>query len=121
LPAAVERGSSWGRIVNISTDASSGAPNEISYWATKHMLESLSRSAALELARLGITVNTVCPGPTQTGWISDELEERILPDMPLGRLGVPDDIADVVIFLCSEQARWLTGQTLYAGGGHRLS
>jgi len=111
----------WGRVVNISTDASSGAVREVSYWATKHMLESLSRSAALELAPLGVTVNTVCPGPTQTGWISPELEADLLPEMPLGRLGTPEDIADVVVFLCSEQARWLTGQTLYAGGGHRLS
>jgi 3-oxoacyl-[acyl-carrier protein] reductase len=111
----------WGRVVNISTDASAGAPNEVSYWATKHMLESLSRSAALELAPLGVTVNTVCPGPTQTGWISPELEEKVLPEMPFARLGEPDDVADVVVFLCSERARWLTGQTLYAGGGHRLS
>jgi 3-oxoacyl-[acyl-carrier protein] reductase len=111
----------WGRVVNISTDASAGAPNEVSYWATKHMLESLSRSAALELAPLGVTVNTVCPGPTQTGWISPEGEARVLPEMPFGRLGEPQDVADVVLFLCSEQARWLTGQTLYAGGGHRLS
>jgi 3-oxoacyl-[acyl-carrier protein] reductase len=118
---ATERGSGWGRVVNISTDASAGAPNEVSYWATKHALESLSRSAALELAPLGITVNTVCPGPTQTGWISPELEGRVLPDMPFGRLGTPEDVADVVVFLCSERARWLTGQTLYAGGGHRLS
>jgi 3-oxoacyl-[acyl-carrier protein] reductase len=111
----------WGRVVNISTDASSGAPLEVSYWATKHMLESLSRSAALELAPLGVTVNTVCPGPTQTGWISPEGEKQVLPEMPLGRLGTPLDVADVVVFLCTEQARWLTGQTLYAGGGHRLS
>jgi 3-oxoacyl-[acyl-carrier protein] reductase len=111
----------WGRIVNISTDASSGAPDEVSYWATKHMLESLSRSAALELAPLGVTVNTVCPGPTQTGWITPEGEASVLPEMPFGRLGTPEDVADVVVFLCSEQARWLTGQTLYAGGGHRLS
>jgi 3-oxoacyl-[acyl-carrier protein] reductase len=116
-----ERGGGWGRVVNISTDASAGAPGEVSYWATKHMLESLSRSAALELAHLGVTVNTVCPGPTQTGWISREHEERLLREMPMGRLGTPRDVADVVVFLCSEQARWLTGQTLYAGGGHRLS
>jgi 3-oxoacyl-[acyl-carrier protein] reductase len=118
---ASERPSAWGRVVNISTDASAGAPGEISYWASKHMLESLSRSAALELAPLGVTVNTVCPGPTQTGWISPELEQQVLPEIPLGRLGTPEDVADVVVFLCSEQARWLTGQTLFAGGGHRLS
>jgi 3-oxoacyl-[acyl-carrier protein] reductase len=90
-------------------------PNEVSYWATKHMLESLSRSAALELAPLGVTVNTVCPGPTQTGWISPELEERVLRRC-LRKARRAEDVAVRGRLLCSEQARWLTGQTLYAGG-----
>jgi 3-oxoacyl-[acyl-carrier protein] reductase len=59
-------------------------------------------------------------GPIQTGWISPELEEKVVPTIPLGRLGSPEDVADVIVFLSSEQARWLTGQLLYVGGGHAM-
>jgi 3-oxoacyl-[acyl-carrier protein] reductase len=74
----------------------------------------------MELGRYGITVNVVAPGPIQTGWIPPEAEESIVEDIPLGRLGQPDDVADVVVFLASEQARWVTGQRLFVGGGHRV-
>jgi 3-oxoacyl-[acyl-carrier protein] reductase len=56
----------------------------------------------------------------QTGWISAELERKILPNIPLRRLGQPEDIADAIVFLASEQARWITGQLLYVGGGNRM-
>jgi 3-oxoacyl-[acyl-carrier protein] reductase len=62
----------------------------------------------------------VAPGPIQTGWIPAEAEEPIVEDIPLGRMGRPDDVADVVVFLASEQARWVTGQRLFVGGGHRV-
>lgn len=116
----VARGAPWGRIVNLSTDGAYGAPNEASYWASKAAVESFSRSAAIELGRFGITVNIVSPGPTQTGWMSPALEASVIPATPLGRVGLPDDVADVIVFLTSEQGRWLTGQTLYAGGGHKM-
>lgn len=116
----IERGGSWGRIVNVSTDAASGAPDEVSYWASKHALESYSRAAAVELGPLGITVNVVSPGPVQTGWMSRELEDRVIPNIPLRRVGQPEDIADAIVFLASEQARWITGQLLYVGGGNRM-
>ena len=116
----VHRGAGWGRIVNISTDAASCFPGEVSYGASKAALESYSRSAAVELGQFGITVNVVAPGPIQTGWISAEAEEPIVEDIPLGRMGRPDDVADVVVFLASEQARWVTGQRLFVGGGHRV-
>lgn len=116
----VARGASRGRIVNVSTGGSPGFSGEVSYGASKHALESYSRAAAAELGRYGITVNVVSPGPIQTGWIAPELEERIRAETPLGRVGRPDDVADVVVFLASEQARWLTGQLLHAGGGHRM-
>lgn len=116
----VTREATWGRIVNLSSDGADGAPNEASYWASKAAVESFSRSAAYELGRFGITVNVVSPGPIQTGWISPALEESVVPTIPLGRVGYPDDVADVIVFLASEQARWLTGQTLYVGGGHKM-
>ena len=113
-------GRHWGRIINISTDAASGFPSEVSYWASKHALESYSRAAARELGPYGITVNIVSPGPIQTGWMSPELEANVVPAIPLGRVGQPEDVADVTVFLASEQARWLTGQLLYVGGGHQM-
>ncbi len=113
-----ERGANWGRIVTVSTDSASGFAGEVSYGASKHALESYSRAAAAELGPLGITVNIVSPGPVQTGWIDADLEARLLPTIPLRRIGQPEEIADVILFLASEQARWVTGQLLYAGGGH---
>jgi 3-oxoacyl-[acyl-carrier protein] reductase len=116
----VIRGAAWGRIVNISTDGADCFPGEVSYGASKAALESYSRSAAMELGQFGITVNVVAPGPIQTGWIPAEAEQPIVEDIPLGRMGRPDDVADVVVFLASEQARWVTGQRLFVGGGHRV-
>ena len=114
----IARGGRWGRIVNVSTNGASGFASEISYGASKHALESYSQAAARELAPYGITVNVVSLGPIQTGWISPQLEEKVVPTIPLGQLGSPEDVADVIVFLSSEQARWLTGQLLYVGGGH---
>lgn len=116
----VARGASWGRIINLSTDGASGFAGEVSYGASKAALESYSRAAAKEFGQFGITVNIVSPGPTQTGWITPELEATLMPEIPLGRVGQPADVADVIVFLASEQARWLTGQLLFVGGGHRM-
>jgi 3-oxoacyl-[acyl-carrier protein] reductase len=116
----VERGAGWGRIINISTQGADSFPEEISYGASKAALESYSRAAAVELGRYGITVNIVAPGPIQTGWLPPELEPQTAAETPLGRVGRPDDIADVVVFLASEQGRWVTGQLLWVGGGHRV-
>jgi len=114
----VKRGARWGRIINISTDGASAFSGEISYGASKHALESYSRAAASELGPYGITVNIISPGPVQTGYIPSEEEERILHEIPLRRIGQPEDIADAIVFFASEQARWITGQLLYVGGGH---
>ncbi|MGB8343927.1 MAG: SDR family oxidoreductase, partial [Ktedonobacteraceae bacterium] len=116
----IEQGQQWGRIINVSTDGSAGFVHEVSYGASKFALESYSRAAASELGRYGITVNIVSPGPIQTGYIAPELEQRLNVEIPLGRIGQPEDVADVVAFLASEQARWLTGQLLFVGGGHRM-
>ena len=115
------RGATWGRIVNVSTDGSSGFATEASYGASKHAMESYSRAAAKELGRYGIIVNVVSLGPVQTGWIAPALEKRLASETPLGRIGVPADVADVIVFLASEGARWLTGQVLYVGGGRQMT
>jgi 3-oxoacyl-[acyl-carrier protein] reductase len=117
----IEPNRSWGRIINISADCSWGSPAEISYRASKHALESYSRSAAAELGPYGITVNIVSPGPVQTGYITPQMEEGLIGDIPLRRVGQPEDIADVIVFLASEQACWVTGQLITVHGGHRMS
>jgi 3-oxoacyl-[acyl-carrier protein] reductase len=116
----IERGARWGRIINVSTDGASGFSSEVSYGASKHALESYSRAAAKELGRYGITVNVVSLGPIQTGWIAPELERTISAGTPLGRVGQPRDVSDVIVFLASEQARWITGQLIYVGGGWQM-
>jgi 3-oxoacyl-[acyl-carrier protein] reductase len=113
----IGRGASWGRIINISTDAADAHTGAVSYAASKHALESYSRSAAHELGKYGITVNIIAPGPVQTGWLRPDEEIEIARKTPLGRVGRPEDIADVVTFLASDEARWLTAQLLYVGGG----
>lgn len=116
----IAAGRRWGRIINVSTDGASGYPSNVSYWASKHAMESYSRAAAAELGPHGITVNIVSPGPIQTGWISPDLEAKIAPGIPLRRVGQPEDIADAIVFFASQQARWITGQLLYVGGGNRM-
>ncbi|MFZ2055249.1 MAG: SDR family oxidoreductase [Candidatus Aminicenantales bacterium] len=114
------RGGTWGRIINLSTDAAQAFATQISYGASKAAIEAYTRSIAWEVGPLGVTVNTVAPGPVQTGWMSAELVEKVLPEIPLGRVGTPEDIADVIVFLASDQARWLTGQVIKVSGGHNL-
>ena len=116
----LSREAKWGRIINISTDAAHAHTVNVSYAASKHAIESYSRSAADELGHYGITVNVVAPGPIQTGYITPAAQAEIEAGTPLGHVGAPQDVADVVVFLASEQARWLTGQLLYAGGGWRM-
>jgi len=116
----IGRGAQWGRIINVSTAGAYCFPSEITYGASKLALEGYTRSAAVELGRFGVTVNVVALGPVQTGWITPELEREILPTIPLGRIGTPQEVADVIVFLASEQARWVTGQRIYVGGGHGM-
>ena len=110
----------YGRIINLSTDASQIFAGQITYGASKATLEALTRSIALEVAEYGITVNSVSPGPTQTGWIDEDLEKAVLPLIPMGKLIQPEDIAETILFLASERARMLTGQVIKVSGGHAL-
>jgi 3-oxoacyl-[acyl-carrier protein] reductase len=116
----IERGARWGRIINVSTDGAYCFTGDISYGASKFALEAYSRSAASELGKYGITVNIASLGPIQTDWITPELEKQCAAETPLGRVGQPEDVADVMLFFASEQARWVTGQLLYIGGGHNM-
>ena len=115
------RGARGGCIINLSTDAAHAHVANVSYAASKHAIESYSRSAAAELGKYGIRVNVVAPGPIQTGYITPQAEAAITAGTPLGRVGRPEDVADVILFLASAQAHWLTGQLFYAGGGWRMS
>ena len=116
----LQRSAVWGRIINLSTDAAHSHDVNISYAASKHAIESYSRSAASEMGKYGITVNIVAPGPIQTGYITPQSEVEISETTPLRRVGEPEDVADVIVFLASEGARWLTGQLIYVGGGYRM-
>lgn len=117
---SIERKSTWGRIVNITTDGAYAHPSNISYGASKFAVESYSRAAAYELGPYGITVNVVSPGAVQTGWMTKELEQSIAENYPLRRIGRPEDIAHSVVFFASQQADWITGQVLHVGGGNKM-
>lgn len=116
----INRRGDYGRIVNISTDAAQVFAGQIAYGASKATLEALTRSIALEVGKYGITVNCVAPGPTQTGWIDAELEKTVVPLIPMGKLIRPEEIAETILFLASEQAKMLTGQVIKVSGGHAL-
>ena len=107
-----------GRIVNISTAGTQmNFHGASAYLASKRALEQLTKGIAQELAPRGITVNAVAPGITDTGVLTDAYRQLGVARSPMQRVGHPAEIADVVAFLVSEEARWVTGQTIQVGGG----
>jgi len=124
---AVKRfGAEGGSVINISSVASTkGLPGATVYGATKAALDQITRNHAIEFAPRKIRVNTIAPGGVETegthsaGIIGSDFEKQMVADTPLGRLGQPDDIAGVAVFLASDAARWITGERLVASGGAR--
>lgn len=111
-------GSGYGRIISlVSGQDHSGEVNNLPYGATKGVISAMTRYLALEVASLGITVNALDPGPTDTGWMTASGKEEIRRHSPMDRLGQPEDAARVVAFLASDEAGWITGQVIRADGG----
>jgi NAD(P)-dependent dehydrogenase (short-subunit alcohol dehydrogenase family) len=113
-----------GSIINISsTYGHEGAAGASIYVGAKHAVEGITKSVALEIAKSGIRVNAVAPGPTDTGMLTrftgtTENKAALAAEVPLGRLGLPKEIADGIVFIASDEARFITGHILNVDGGH---
>jgi 3-oxoacyl-[acyl-carrier protein] reductase len=103
-----------GRIISLTSDHVAG---NMPYGASKGALDRITLAAARELAHLGITANAINPGATDTGWMSAEQMAAFAREIPLGRVSRPEDCANLVSFLCSEQGGWINGQLLHSNGG----
>jgi 3-oxoacyl-[acyl-carrier protein] reductase len=111
-------GGPGGRIVNFSSGQSLGPmPGELAYVATKGAIEAFTRTLAAEVGHKGITVNAINPGPTDTGWMTEESKREIAPRFPSRRIGQPEDAAKLVAFLAGDEAAWITGQVIHSEGG----
>jgi len=115
----------WGRIINISSvNGQQGAFGQTNYSAAKAGMHGFTKALALEMARHGVTVNTVSPGYVRTKMVeavpSDVMNDKILPQIPMGRLGEPDEIAGLVAYIVSEDAGFMTGANLAINGGQHM-
>jgi 3-oxoacyl-[acyl-carrier protein] reductase len=103
-----------GRIISLTSDHTVG---NLPYGASKGAADRITLAAAHELAHLGVSANVVNPGPVDTGWMTSEIRESGIRQTPLGRLGTPQDTAQLVDFLCSPRGGWINGQLLMSNGG----
>jgi acetoacetyl-CoA reductase len=115
----------WGRIINVSSvNGSKGAFGQTNYAAAKAGMHGFTKSLALESARKGVTVNTISPGYIGTKMVTaipkDVLEGKILPQIPVARLGKPEEVAGLIIYLCSEEAAFVTGANIAINGGQHM-
>src|ERR1700750_682449 len=123
MPARHGRRPTSGSIINLSsTMGHKAAPGASMYTASKHAVEGLTKSAALEAAPFGVRVNAVAPGPVETGMLnrftgSAERKAGLVSGVPMRRVGEPDEIAEAIVFLASDKASFVTGHVLSADGG----
>ena len=119
----VERG--WGRVINVSSvNGSKGAFGQTNYSAAKAGVHGFTKALALEVAKKGVTVNTISPGYIGTKMVTAIPEEilntKILPQIPVGRLGKPEEVAGLIIYLASDEAAFLTGANIAINGGQHM-
>jgi len=123
VDAMAERG--WGRVINVSSvNGSKGAFGQTNYSAAKAGVHGFTKALALEVAKKGVTVNTISPGYIGTKMVTaipqDILDSKILPQIPVGRLGKPEEVAGLIIYLASEEAAFLTGANIAINGGQHM-
>lgn len=115
----------WGRIINVSSvNGQKGAFGQTNYSAAKAGMHGFTKAAALEYARKGVTVNTISPGYIGTKMVmaipKEVLDSKIIPQIPIGRLGKPEEVAGLVAYLCSEEAAFVTGANIAINGGQHM-
>ncbi len=115
----------WGRVINVaSVNGQKGAFGQTNYSAAKAGIHGFTKALALEVARKGVTINTISPGYIGTKMVTaipkEILDSKILPQIPVGRLGKPDEVAGLIIYLCSEEAAFVTGANISINGGQHM-